>query len=62
MYHLGDTASLITALTDFMSFDTRPESIPAPSKVATLEGRVRLLTDFHLKVARDSEYCEPSLT
>jgi AcrR family transcriptional regulator len=56
MYHFGDKAGLIAALTDSMLFDMNPEPIPALSTVATLEDRVRLLLDFHLRVARDSEY------
>ena len=56
MYHFGDKAGLITALTDSMLFDMNPEPIPGLSTVATPEDRVRLLLDFHLRVARDSEY------
>jgi len=56
IYHFGDKAGLITALTDSMLFDLRPDLIPSLNSAATPEERLRYLLDFHLKTARDSEY------
>ncbi len=56
IYHFGDKAGLITALTDAMLFDLRPEVIPSLGAHAGSEERLRFLLDFHVKAARDSEY------
>jgi AcrR family transcriptional regulator len=56
MYHFGDKAGLLTALTDSLVFRLRHDLQPHVEAMASRRPRARALIDVHRRIARDSEY------
>ena len=56
LYHFGDKAGLVTALTDSMISNMQSKLLPLIEEKSRRGNRIRTLMEVHRSIARDSEY------
>jgi AcrR family transcriptional regulator len=56
LYHFGDKAGLVTALTNSLLSDMQVKLLPLIERKSRGGNRIRILMDVHRSIARDSEY------